>query len=407
MTKDNIEKDLLQIENIINERKETEKYEPILKKFARIIIHSKKLIEQMDNKNTNPKTVLEEIQQSVSIIELNSLPNVFDEVKIQFAYTLRNLSVAIWNAYNDEESAITLIILALEIDTPNEIIEKLDEEYNHLLSFREEKKKLGKPIDSTPSLYLINGCGTVLYGMTQYFVILGIPIIPIARYSYEKISSSEYRFFGKLELNKFQKFWKYGLLGGVLIWLVILLSQANTSTKYYSKTSNNSLTKKTGSIQNTNNANSKYRGHQLKNGDSPFNNYFGKGIYNKNNENWIQVETDQYDVVVCLVDYSSERTIRNEYIRARSTFQMTNIPNGTYYIKGFFGKDWNPTKYINLGKIKGGFDTDVHFSKTSGSNSIFTLQDDGYQYSTIKIILYSVIDGNTQQTNINEDEFFK
>jgi hypothetical protein len=103
---------------------------------------------------------------------------------------------------------------------------------------------------------------------------------------------------------------------------------------------------------------------------------------------------------------NSDRTIRNEYIQAGSTFKMTNIPNGTYYIKAFYGKDWNPNKTMNNGQIKGGFDTDFHFSKSDGYSDRLTLSDNGYQYSTYSVTLYSVLNGNMSQKDINETEFF-
>lgn len=168
----------------------------------------------------------------------------------------------------------------------------------------------------------------------------------------------------------------------------------------YNYSSGNSLTEKP--IKE-----SAYKGNQLKNGTSPYDGAFGKGIYNHNHNNWIEFENgNSYDAVVCLVNTNSGRTIRNEYIQAGSTFKMTNIPNGTYYIKAFYGKDWNPNKTMNNGQIKGGFDTDFHFSKSDGYSDRLTLSDNGYQYSTYSVTLYSVLNGNMSQKTINETEFF-
>ena len=85
---------------------------------------------------------------------------------------------------------------------------------------------------------------------------------------------------------------------------------------------------------------------------------------------------------------------------------MTNIPNGVYYMKVFSGKDWNPTKRINDGKIIGGFDTDVSFYQSRQSSDLLRLNDNGYQYSTGEITLYKVSNGNMQTQNISEDSFF-
>ncbi len=153
---------------------------------------------------------------------------------------------------------------------------------------------------------------------------------------------------------------------------------------------------------------SKYKGNQLNNGDSPYNSVFGSGVYDKSVNNWVQFKNgNAHDVVICLVNVYSDRTIRNEYIRAGSTFQMTNIPNGTYYIKGFYGNDWNPYKKIDGTNIKGGFDTNFSFSKSDGYGDRLSLQDNGYQYSTYEVTLYSVSNGNMSQEGISQSEFFK
>ena len=41
---------------------------------------------------------------------------------------------------------------------------------------------------------------------------------------------------------------------------------------------------------------------------------------------------------------------------------MTGVPNGTYYLKWISGNDWSPK--LQVGDITGGFQTDMHFSKT-------------------------------------------
>jgi len=89
---------------------------------------------------------------------------------------------------------------------------------------------------------------------------------------------------------------------------------------------------------------------------------------------------------------------------------MTNIPNGTYIIKTFSGRDWNPDKIMFDGKIKGGFDTDVGFSISDKSNGILHMNqakdDDGIRYSRYTITLYKVKDGNMETRSINQADFF-
>ena len=86
-----------------------------------------------------------------------------------------------------------------------------------------------KPITSAPTLYTINGVGTTLYGDTQYFVFIFLPIIPLARFSVEQLDNKSYRFYGKLEMHPWQKIWQYmfvAILGFFIInyWILVILA---------------------------------------------------------------------------------------------------------------------------------------------------------------------------------------
>jgi len=113
---------------------------------------------------------------------------------------LREINSVLYNTTTDPELRNTL----------KEIKESLEERIT----------KHGKPIDSAPSLHTINGVGTTIYGDTLYFVFLFIPIIPLARYSLESQGGGSYRFFGKLKLHKWQKYWQYALIGLVIFWIL-------------------------------------------------------------------------------------------------------------------------------------------------------------------------------------------
>ena len=153
---------------------------------------------------------------------------------------------------------------------------------------------------------------------------------------------------------------------------------------------------------------SKWKGNGLKTGDSPYNVYFGAGLYDKQFQNRIKVLNGQgTDVIVCLTEYNGgKRTIRNEYIRAGESFEMTSIPNGTYYLKSFFGNDWNPDTMF-MGRIPGFFETRTGFSKSDNYDDLFRLEQDYYQYSTYEVTLYPVVNGNMESTPINAQDFFK
>ncbi|WP_346863898.1 hypothetical protein [uncultured Draconibacterium sp.] len=197
---------------------------------------------------------------------------------------------------------------------------------------------------------------------------------------------------------------------GVIIAIIIAIASDNDSSSSYQTNSSSSSFEPsdystTSSVQEQ--PESEFKGNQLNNGSSPYNALFGSGIYNKNYNNEVTFKNGyNTDAIVCLVDYYSGKTIRNEYIQASSTFQMTNIPNGTYYMKVFSGKDWNPNKILGNGKIKGGFDTNSSFYQSKSPSDLIKLNDDGNQYSSYEITLYQVDNGNMEQQNISENSFF-
>jgi len=149
---------------------------------------------------------------------------------------------------------------------------------------------------------------------------------------------------------------------------------------------------------------SKYKGKHLSNGASPFGACFGKGRFGGNA--WILFKnSNTSDAIVCLVNAYSGKTIRNEYIRTGSHYKMESIPSGTYYLKVFYGNDWNPT-LKNVCGTKGSFETDVHFSKSEDRSDWIEVQNNYDSYSTGGITLYTVANGNMSQSPINEESFF-
>lgn len=149
---------------------------------------------------------------------------------------------------------------------------------------------------------------------------------------------------------------------------------------------------------------SQYKGNQLANGASPLNACFGKGRFGGNA--WLLFKnSNSSDAIVCLVSVGTGKTIRNEYIRAGSNYRMENIPSGTYYLKVFYGNDWNPT-LENVCGTKGSFESNPHFSKSDDSSDWIEIENSDYFYSTGEITLYAVTNGNMSQSPINEQSFF-
>lgn len=98
---------------------------------------------------------------------------------------------------------------------------------NPSLQKKTSSNVISQPILSAPSLITVWGIGTKLYGDTQYFVVLFIPVVPIARFSFDRIDNESYRFYEKLELRSWQKIWQYlfVLIVGFFIiqWWIILV----------------------------------------------------------------------------------------------------------------------------------------------------------------------------------------
>ncbi len=144
---------------------------------------------------------------------------------------------------------------------------------------------------------------------------------------------------------------------------------------------------------------------QLNNGDSPLDNCFGQGIY-YGSANITFKNSNSSDAIVCLVSLQTGKTIRNEYIRAGTDFNMSSIPAGSYYLKVFYGNDWNP-KIKNPCGTPGYFEQDVHFSKSDSPSDYIHIKNDEGGYTTGEITLYTVAGGNMDQQRISESEFFR
>ncbi len=144
---------------------------------------------------------------------------------------------------------------------------------------------------------------------------------------------------------------------------------------------------------------------QPQNGYSPYDSYFGNGIYNNSTDNTLIINTPKSsNIVFLLKDIYSKKIIRNEYIRKNSKFSLTGIPYGTYEFSYFSGNAWRDDSNVNNGKIKGGFTCNKSFSKNENANDRMDYQE-GY-YGTNELTLTQVVNGNLETESINESEFF-
>ena len=147
-----------------------------------------------------------------------------------------------------------------------------------------------------------------------------------------------------------------------------------------------------------------------KNGYSPYDYYFGKGIYN-NSSIFVEIDNQtNLDAVVLLVNSYSEKKIRNEYIRKKTKFRMTGIPDGTYYIRTMMGDGWDSN--LKVGPLKGGFVKNRSISGNSDHNDWMKL---GTKYANSKgeytegysQTLHGVVGGDIESESLTSSEFAK
>ena len=168
----------------------------------------------------------DEINKSISfgLYEDSRVKSVRDT----YAESLRRVSIQINNEWDDTERALELVKKAKQITGTTSMENKLNDDIKQMTDLINQKNTIGKPISSAPTLYTLNGVGATIYGDTQYFVVIFIPIFPIARYSFEREGDS-FRFFGKLELQPWQKIWQYLFIAFVgysiiNLWIFVFLA---------------------------------------------------------------------------------------------------------------------------------------------------------------------------------------
>ncbi len=73
-------------------------------------------------------------------------------------------------------------------------------------------------------------------------------------------------------------------------------------------------------------------------GFAPYNHLFPVYAYEEESQNNVTIfNPDSLDVIVCVVDKKTGQTVRNAYIRASENFAVYRLPNGSYYLKAYFG----------------------------------------------------------------------
>ena len=531
LTKQKLQKDYEQIKEIYESRQESEQFSPELAKYAGALLQIVQLIKQVENNQIETSSITTKVNSLFSLLDLNQLPSVFDEIREQIALAIRGLSVAVWNEKSDLDTALDLIQVAQKINLKAEVKSQINKAYNELSKLRDRQaesiietlKGINKAIREvyglTPTANTLiwkeqDRLSREMYGLTPTADTIKLnemlnPLLNTGMRGHTTMGKLEVVlngiFEGKViqalkslspttkenifdELNPILAILPENYVNNFIDRLVPICggnadlikkaqnmkktipsssysppSQASTPSRPIVSPPNTSSNpgcisgkgiaylitmglfflylfisdtcKKNHSSYNAPSPSysnqpkyvppsqpylnpsppvydpppkpievSKYKGKQLANGASPFSACFGNGRFGGNA--WLVFKnSNTSDAIVCLVNVSSGKTVRNEYIRAGSRYKMESIPSGTYYLKVFYGNDWNPT-LKNVCGTKGSFETDVHFSKSEGRSDWIEVQNNYDSYSTGEITLYTVANGNMSQSPISEESFF-
>jgi hypothetical protein len=191
---------------------------------------------------------------------------------------------------------------------------------------------------------------------------------------------------------------KHSLKIIAVIVVFIILSKCNSSNN--STIDRDPITKSKVSVD----ANNKdvYIFERPVSGFSPYDSYYGKGIYNNATDNTIEVTAPlKKDIVIMFKDIYSGRMVRNEYIRANTKFSLTGIPYGKYKFFYLYGDDWSSNANFKGGVAKGNFLKDKGVGK---SDKFFDCEfEDGY-YGTYSLKLQLYTNGNLSTVEGSESD---
>lgn len=150
----------------------------------------------------------------------------------------------------------------------------------------------------------------------------------------------------------------------------------------------------------------------INNFDSPYTKYFGPEVYLEGSKNNIQISNSNYsEAVVCLVENKKPyKTIRNQYINVGGTFKMNEIPNGDYFIKVFYGNNWDTAITFLQNKFRGGFKEQIAFIKILNGNNAFKMNHDSRglssSFSSYELLL-NPNNAEEKKHKITVEDFFE
>ena len=191
---------------------------------------------------------------------------------------------------------------------------------------------------------------------------------------------------------------KHSLKIIAVIVVFIILSKCNSSNN--STIDRDPITKSKESVD-TNNKDV-YIFERPVSGFSPYDSYYGKGIYNNSTDNTIEVTAPlKKDIVIMFKDIYSGRMVRNEYIRANTKFSLTGIPYGNYKFFYLYGDDWSSNANFKGGVAKGNFLKDKGVGK---SDKFFDVEFERGYTGTYSLKLQLYTNGNLSTVEGSESD---
>ncbi len=114
------------------EKLEQKKNEPLLKRWASVLINIRELAKQVENTSTSSSNALAKLLGILDLAELNALPSFADDIRNQIAYAVRSLAISMWNKQEDIKSSIDSINLALQLNIDSEARLKFNKDLTQL-----------------------------------------------------------------------------------------------------------------------------------------------------------------------------------------------------------------------------------------------------------------------------------
>lgn len=196
------------------------------------------------------------------------------------------------------------------------------------------------------------------------------------------------------------------ILVSVGIALVLLYFIISYSTEKTTASSNNIIQK----IEKTIEQPVETVDFSINNYDSPYTPFFGEEIYAESKNSISFFNRSKSEAIVCLVEKNEpHKTIRNIYMNSESEIKMGEIPDGEYYLKIYYGTDWNPGKTFPNLAVKGGFENQNVFVKLNDGADALMMKKEK-RGSTDSFSTYEIkISPNDKQNAkvISAETFFK